>query len=283
MPRVFCCLIFASIALGWQTRTKAQDIVVPAGTLLHCTLEEPNFSSSTASIGDPVICHLSSVREFGQVVFPRGSYVGGHLATAKKDYLKLEFDRIGFESSEIPVPNKVIAARGFHVDREGRIVGHHYSRPVLKGEEQITLRLMDDIKVPRMNDAVSNVYRPQSSNRPASFDLPQQSLTQPANNVSGITYLPPSVPALADESGIAYTLLAPPSPAASNTKPLRLTSVALKSDAIFEVASYRIDSERMYYMRPSGVTGSVSLSEVDWRKTSQLNADPNVSSKPKTH
>jgi hypothetical protein len=41
----------------------------PAGTLIHCTLDEPNFSSATADIGDPVICHLSSLREFGHSVF----------------------------------------------------------------------------------------------------------------------------------------------------------------------------------------------------------------------
>jgi hypothetical protein len=76
---------------------------------------------------------------------------------------------------------------------------------------------------------------------------PHRSLIQPTNNVSGITYLPPSVPALADESGVAVTLLPRPSPTQSNLatgrKALDLTLIVLKSDTIFAVANYRIDNE----------------------------------------
>jgi hypothetical protein len=52
-----------------------------------------------------------------------------------------------------------------------------------------------------------------SSDRLPSLEPPRQPLTQPANNVSGIAYLPPSVPTLAAESGVAVTLLLHPSPA----------------------------------------------------------------------
>src|ERR1019366_5358930 len=113
-------------------------------------------------------------------VFPRGSYLGGPLESSKepghffgKGNLKLEFDRIGLPNADIPVPSKVIAARGYHVDRQGEIIGRGHAkrdvaewlfpplwpwkflmlpargpRPTLKGEEQVTLRLMDDIVVP---------------------------------------------------------------------------------------------------------------------------------------
>ncbi len=324
MRRIFAYLIFASLfSWGWPAGTNAQDYVVPAGTLLHCTLDEPSFSSATATVGDPVVCQLRSLDQFGHTVFPRGSYLAGHLEADKepghfvgKGYLKLEFDRIGLENSVIPVPIKVIAARGFRVDRQGDIVGHGHAkrdtvewllpplwpwkvltlpargpRPTLKGEEPMTLRLMDDIEVPRMTSLRTSdrpyAYRSQSSDRLRSLDPRQQSLTQPANNVSGITYLPPSVPALADESGVALTLLPHPSPAESNAatgrKPLNLTLIALKSDTIFAVASYRIDGDQMNYMRPSGLTSSVSVSEVDWRKTSQLNADRGASLRYKAH
>jgi hypothetical protein len=74
---LFCLLLS-------QTGIRAQEIVVPAGTLLHCTLDEPNFSSATADIGDPVLCHLSSLQQFGRTVFPRGSYLQGHLEAAKE-------------------------------------------------------------------------------------------------------------------------------------------------------------------------------------------------------
>ena len=36
----------------------AWDVILPAGTVLHCILNEPNFSSATVEIGDPVVRHL---------------------------------------------------------------------------------------------------------------------------------------------------------------------------------------------------------------------------------
>ncbi len=173
MRRISAYLIFSFVFLGLQASTRAQDILVPAGTLLHCTLNEPDLSSATTSVGDPVICHLSSLQEFGHVVFPRGSYLGGHLEADKepghffgKGNLKLTFDRVGLPNTDIPVPAKVIAARGYRVNRQGEIVGHGHAkrdtvewllpplwpwkvltlpargpRPTLKGEEPLTLRL----------------------------------------------------------------------------------------------------------------------------------------------
>src|SRR6267143_1625773 len=135
MRRISAYLIFSLLFLGLPASTKAQDILVPAGTLLRCTLDEPNFSAATADIGDPVICHLSSLQEFGHVLFPRGSYLGGHLEADKepghffgKGNLKLAFDRIGLPNSDIPVPTKVIAARGYRVNRQGEIVGRGHAK-----------------------------------------------------------------------------------------------------------------------------------------------------------
>ena len=98
MQRIFYGLIFALLVPGWQAGTKAQD-VLPAGTLFQCTLEEPNFSSATANVGDPIVCQLSSIEEFGHVVVPRGSYLAGHLEAYKepghfvgRGCLKLEFE-----------------------------------------------------------------------------------------------------------------------------------------------------------------------------------------------
>jgi len=51
--------------------------VLPAGTLVQCTLDEPNFSSRTGQIGDPVLCHLGAVAVFGHSLFPRGAYLAG--------------------------------------------------------------------------------------------------------------------------------------------------------------------------------------------------------------
>ncbi len=178
-------IVYASLAvvvLGLTLSASTRDVVLPAGTLLQCTLNEPNFSSATAAVGDPVLCHLRGITEFGQQAFPRGSYLVGHLESAKepghffgKGNMKLQFDRIGLPSGDLPLDAKVIATRGYKVDREGDIVGRGHAkrdviewmlpplwpwkvmmlpargpRPALKGEAVMTLRLMDDVQVPQL-------------------------------------------------------------------------------------------------------------------------------------
>lgn len=169
------------LALLVSTAAWARDAVLPAGTLLTCTMDEPNFSSATASIGDPVLCHPHGLQMFGQTVFPRGTYIVGHLADDKdpghfwgKGYLKVEFDRIGLPGTDLPLSAKMIAVSGgYRVDKEGKIIGKGHAkrdivewlipplwpwkiltlpargpRPVLKGESRVTLRLMEDVIVP---------------------------------------------------------------------------------------------------------------------------------------
>jgi len=181
MKTRFLFLSFLTIAvLTLPGLASAREVVLPAGTLLNCIMDEPNFSSATASIGDPFLCHPRSIQMFGQSVFPRGAYLVGHLEEDKdpghfvgKGRLKLSFDRIGLANTDLPLPAKVIAVKGYRVDREGNIIGHGHAtrdtvewllpplwpwkvltlpargpRPALKGETRITLRLMDDVTVP---------------------------------------------------------------------------------------------------------------------------------------
>jgi hypothetical protein len=54
----------------------AADEVLPAGTLLQCTLDEPNFSSRTGQIGDPVLCHLGAMAVFWAFVVSPGAPPG---------------------------------------------------------------------------------------------------------------------------------------------------------------------------------------------------------------
>jgi hypothetical protein len=302
-----------------QPGARAQDIVVPAGTLLHCTIDDPNLSSATASVGDPVLCHLRSLQEFGHVVFPRGSYLGGHVESFKepghffgKGNLKLTFDRIGLPSTDIPVPSKVTTASGYRVDRKGEIVGHGHAkrdvvewllpplwpwkvimlpargpRPTLKTETQITLRLMDDVVVPRnlaaagYASAYPSFDTPRASSRPASFAAANPSASQ-FPRIGRISYATPSVPAMEDQSGIATEPVQGVVQVAATDSgsepqyeapPVRLNFLALKSGQVYTVAHYRIDDGSLSYELPSGEKGSIDLPEVDWRLTSQLNAD----------
>lgn len=178
-------LWFVTVAVcvsAFTLSASARDVVLPAGTLLQCTLNEPNFSSATADVGDPVLCHLRAQTEFGQQAYPRGTYLVGHLESAKdpghffgKGYLKLQFDRIGLPSGDLPLEAKVIATRGYKVDKEGKIDGKGHvkrdiiewmlpplwpwkvimlpargPRPALKGETALSLRLMDDVEIPQV-------------------------------------------------------------------------------------------------------------------------------------
>ena len=175
--------VLAVSLLSFTLSASAREMVLPAGTLLQCTMNEPNFSSATVAVGDPVLCHLHSVTEFGQQTFPRGSYLVGHLESARdpghfwgKGDMKLMFDRIGLPNGDMPLDAKVIATRGYKVDKEGDIRGKGHAkrdivewmlpplwpwkvimlpargpRPTLKGESMLTLRLMDDVQIPQVS------------------------------------------------------------------------------------------------------------------------------------
>jgi hypothetical protein len=272
-------LVLPLFFLLCQASTRAQDVVVPAGTLLHCTLDEPNFSSATAAVGDPVLCHLRSLQQFGRTIFPRGSYLQGHLEAAKepghffgKGFLQIQFDRIGLPSTDMPIPSKVILAHGFKVDRQGDIVGHGHAkrdavewaipplwpwkvvslpargpRPTLKGEEQLTLRLMEDVVLPRTAIVLPPGWH---------FFGERSALSSVA-----------PVPAPTNELPSAQTK--PPLEARSE----RVTRIALTSDVVFDVTNYRIDGDQLNCVLPDGQESTVQLREVNWRKTSQLNAE----------
>lgn len=120
MRRSLLYLTFLLVFAGARESARAQEVVVPAGTLLHCTINEPDFSSATTAVGDPLICHPNSLQEFGRVVFPRGTYMTGHMEAYKdpghfvgKGWLQLQFDRIGLLNADLPVPGKIIAVRGY--------------------------------------------------------------------------------------------------------------------------------------------------------------------------
>jgi hypothetical protein len=61
-------------------------------------------------------------------------------------------------------------------------------------------------------------------------------------------------------------------------QPARVRLIALKSENVYAVTNYRINGGSLRYVLASGGTGSVDLTEVDWRATSRLNAEPITSS-----
>ena len=313
MKRLIVLLVSAVTLLVLATGVHAQDLLVPAGTLLQCTLEEPNFSSATASVGDPVLCHLKSFQEFGHTVFPRGSMLAGHLEADKdpghfvgKGYLKLTFDRVIVPTGDIPLPAKVIAAKGYKVDKQGDIKGKGHAtrdvvewmipplwpwkvltlpargpRPALKGEEPMQLRLMDDIVVPRNMSAsilvphnisagASHPDRPPyaSSNIPKPIGYAGTPQLE-ATQQSAVTEKPMSV---ANENIIPASMSTNAAPPAAATPTARITMLVLKSNQVLEVTKYRIDGSVVTYHGLNGSVGAVDTDQIDWLRTTQMTA-----------
>ena len=301
------------IVLSFSLGASAREVVLPAGTLLQCTLNEPNFSSATVDVGDPVLCHLRAQTEFGQQAFPRGSYLVGHLEAAKdpghfwgKGYLKLQFDRIGLPTGDLPLEAKVIATRGYKVDKQGKIDGKGHPvrdvvewmipplwpwkvimlpargpRPKLKGETQLSLRLMDDVQIPQVAQTYGPSWhffgRPQNQ----SYD---QDNAQLNDSRPQLTVRASASVQLSSAAG-SQAAYASPSYASYVTRtalPANLTSApgmpvfVLNTGAMLAVTGYGYQDSRISYSLVGGGTGVISTDDVDWQTTTRLNTQRGV-------
>ncbi len=277
------CLVAAASA-----QPAAKDFL-PAGTLLHCTLDEPNFSAKTAQVGDPVLCNLSTVASFGHPVFPRGAYLTGHLQDfAKpgrfvgKGWIEIDFDRLILPGPQIfPLSAKVTSAPKYKVDSEGKIHGKgHATRdvvewmipplwpvkivllpargpfPALKGEFRMTLRLMEDVEVPAL----------------ASNSVPMPPWASPNN--SDWRYSPTSsstsaVPQLSQRPVIQT--------AALTTAPVQPQTLLIMKDGNALLASdYWLDGERLHCVTQGSAEKLVALETLDLTETVRVNRERNV-------
>jgi hypothetical protein len=272
----------------------ARDVVLPAGTLLQCTLNEPNLSTNTMDVGDPVLCHLRGVTEFGQQAFPRGSYLVGHLEGAKdpghfwgKGYLKLQFDRIGLPTGDLPLEAKVISTKGYKVDKQGKIDGKGHPRrdvvewmlpplwpwkvimlpargprPKLKGETVLSLRLMDDVAIPQ----VAQTYGPgwhffnrmsqTFEDAKAAFSRPQLATRTQDGQLSYANYVTRD----ASAADTANVTAAPGMPV-----------FVLNSGTVLAVSGYGYQDSRITYSLVGGGSGVISTDEIDWSTTTKVN------------
>jgi hypothetical protein len=213
--------------------------------------------------------------------------LGGHLVAAKdpghfwgKGYLKISFDRVILPYGDLPVPAKIIQAKGFKVDKKGDIDGKGHPkrdvaewmipvlwpwkvvslpmrgpRPTLKGEESLELRLMDDISLP-----ATLAYGPMRPDRP-----PYASSAQPS------TFTGRS--ANTAEPAVDKNIASGESLAATGKLPARYTILVLKSNEIFTLSKYRRYGDVLVFEQVDGTKGAVDLDLVDWRKTTERNQD----------
>jgi hypothetical protein len=314
----FAILAASLLTLTLTLSASARETVLPAGTLLKCTMNEPNFSSATVAVGDPVLCHLHSVTEFGQQTFPRGAYLVGHLESAKdpghfwgKGNMKLVFDRIGLPNGDMPLDAKVIATRGYKVDKDGDIRGKGHAtrdivewmipplwpwkiimlpargpRPTLKGESQMELRLMDDVIIPQVSATNGPDWhffgRPQMQNDSYYQGSYQQGSYQGASAV-GQEAIPQlavrrvSVTSSEDVPHITYaSYISKDAVGGGSATTSGVPVFILKSGMTLAVGNYTYQDGRISYELASGGSGVISTDEVDWTATTKVNSQRGV-------
>ena len=171
---------------GWAT-----EQLIPAGSLIQCTISEPKLSSKTAEVGDPILCQISSVGFYSRSVLPYGSYLAGRFEEYQdpghfvgRGWMQLTFDRLVLPPDQVvPVAAKVIQAPHYPVDKQGRIHGKGHPvrdaiewsvpllwpvdllnlprrgpRPVLKTETRLTMKIMEDVSVPLSSPTATRYY-----------------------------------------------------------------------------------------------------------------------------
>jgi len=218
-------LALSTLLLCPPLTARAGRQIVPAGSLINCTVSEPKLSSKTAAVGDPVLCQASISSRNSSARLPFDSYLEGRFEDYRdpghfvgKGWMELKFDRIVIGSHDVlPLSAKVVDVPGFNVDRQGRILGKGHRtrdivewsipilwpidllnlprrgpRPTLKSETRLTLLVMDDMEVPMFDEREperdpSGLYHRQPSDYD---DAPQE---QPQSRIAQAE--PPQQPA----------------------------------------------------------------------------------------
>lgn len=298
-----------SVVLSFAATAQAARDLIPAGTLLHCTMDEVNFSPKTAQIGDPVLCNLGPLGSFGHSVFPRGAELSGHLQDFKapghfwgKGWMAIEFDRMILPGANVlPLSAKIVGAPHNKVDAQGDIKGKgHPTRdallwtvpifwpikiitlpqrgpyPTLKGENRLTLRLMEDVDVPF---AVARNGVPMPDYRPSAYrgdtSSYQQSTYQSSSN-----YQPSSN--AATNAPVVRPATYAPQPGAS-VYDGQVTVIALQAGAALLATRYWIDGTDLHCVTQDGAVQNVPLAVVDLQQTVKVNQERNVAFSLQSH
>ena len=309
MRRTLLCASFTLAFMPWNTLAGANDLNLPAGTLLRCTLDEPNFSTQTAEEGDPVLCRATLQSQLGRGALPRSAYLVGRLGGSKdpghffgKGFLRLDFDHLSLADSDVPISAKVIAVRGYRVNRQGNILGHGHAkrdavewlfpplwpwrilalpgrgpRPVLKGETPITLRLMSSVLVDMTDAPSGGLGRRSSTVVPESLPTARSaSITEALVNGQRPTTVAGTVPLPVTDSDSAVTKAVTVSVADSDASTSPLTLFTLRNGTTRAAVDYWLDNGRLYYVLLDRSERSADLSEIDWAWTNRLNSERGV-------
>jgi hypothetical protein len=292
---ILAIVLLPLLAVSTVRAVESTDFL-PAGMLLNCVIDEPNFSSKTAAIGDPILCHLGTTTAFGRQAFPRGSYLTGHLDDAKapghffgKGSLSIQFDRLVLPGEGVlPLAAKVVSVPKYKVARDGRIDGKGHAKrdavewaipvlwpvkvltlpargpyPTLKGEVRITLRLMEDAVIPARVASVPMPpwVRPRSSSRPVSLTVNPDYRLMSAVDVRPAARYPVTVSVREPARGVAAR------------KP---TLLVMKDHSAYLVEAYWLDRENIRCVMQSGENKLFPMTNVDFTETVRINGERKV-------
>jgi len=301
--------LLCSAAIGIA---QERESVLPAGTLLQCTLDEPNFSSQTAERGDPVLCQVRSPAMFGRSVFPRGAYLSARLEDYRdpgrffgKGWLKLEFTSLALPDRIVPLNAKVISAAPYKVDREGKVRGRGHPRrdaiewsipllwpakvitlpargprPTFKRETRILLRVMEDMSIPQPAALASGARTPGPASSSSGLNASGQ--TPPRLRFGNFWYGASRVAAAQPEPALSAGLgLSETGSSASRAEPQRgtprLTLLALKDGRAYVATDYEVRDGKLSYTSPGAAAPQLlPLEDFDLQRTVQLNAERGV-------
>jgi hypothetical protein len=292
MSRKYLVLLLSVFSTLFLIGQAAARDLIPAGTILHCTMDEPNFSPKTAQIGDPVLCHLGPLGSFGHSIFPRGAMLGGHLQEYKapghffgKGWMSIEFDRMILPGAEVlPLSAKITSAPHLKTDSQGEIHGKGHPKrdtilwmvpifwpvkiftlpargpyPALKGETRLSLRLMEDVEVP-FSTARNAVPAPPWVSPRSSYGSNSPASYQPASNT------------LQERPAVQRLTYNQPESRASEP----VTLIATQQGTAMLAREYWLDGTNIHCIAQDGSERDVPLTMVDLAQTVKLNQERNV-------
>lgn len=289
---------------GALAQAESTDFL-PAGMLLTCTMDEPNFSSKTAEVGDPVLCHVSSTAAFGHQVFPRGAYLSGRLQDDKdpghfvgKGWLSVNFDRLVLPGEAVlPLTAKIVGVPHYKVEKDGRIDGKGHAKrdivewsipvlwpmkvltlpgrgpyPTLKGEQRITLRLMEDTIIPLTASSAHRVPKPpwaEPSSAPVS-DVPwyERGTQGTQNAATSYRLLNADVKYSRQPSAASPVRLTRSTETSSNNS--EPAWIRLNNEGTIFAKSYKVSGDRLLCVLQDGQRKAIPISSVDFVETAHL-------------
>jgi len=276
---------------------RGQEIIVPAGTVLQCTLQDANLSTKTVARDDPILCETGALREFGVSVFPRGAYLGGRFTDARdpghfwgKGWMQLEFDHIITPSAELPISTKITSVPHLKVDVDGRIHGTGHARrdaiewsipvlwpekiitlpnrgprPVLKHEARISLKLMQDLSVPQ--EVAGPMGRPLVL--PGAF-RPSPAKTEPMVHQASMISSPPNAEPMVRQASMVLTF-------GQDRASIDGTLLILKDGSSQLVKDYWFESgQRIQFLSVDGKAGVFPIQALNFDTTVKVNRERGV-------